>query len=329
MSGLGWVTAYALIGYVLALVMTPPTLSLSERIGAIDVPKDWRRMHTRSIPRGGGIALYFASVLPIALSVRGDPFLLSCFLGGGVMLLVGLWDDVLHLGAWSKLLLQILTVSVTLLGGGAVEGGLFFPSLIWILLLINAHNFIDGMDGLFSGCGGIEASALAIILAFSEDVEGAAAAASVAGACFGFRVFNRHPARVFAGDCGSECVGFLLGMLSLRQLDVGKGIWNLLPILLIFGYPITDLVTAVLRRLLRGGSPFAADRGHLHHRLFAAGLTQTQCVGILLSVSGMLCACGVLACFSVTRGFAAAACAGGAIYLGEIRRYVLKKGIMY
>lgn len=329
MKGWGSATAYLLIGYVLALAMTPPAHSFSHRIGAIDVPKDWRRMHTESIPRGGGIALYFACAIPIATTMREDAFLLSAIFGGFIMLLVGLADDIFHLGAGSKLFLQTVAVSASLLGGGAT-GGVAFPlAAVWLLTLINAHNFIDGMDGLFSGSAGIEASALAILLVLSKDVAGGSAAAAVAGACFGFRVFNRYPATIFAGDCGSECAGFLLGLLSLRLLEWGRGVWEVVPVLLLFGYPLTDLLTAVLRRILRGGSPFAADRGHLHHRLFATGLTQRQCVNILLSVSGMLCVCGVLSYLPAIRSLAAVSCAGGALYLEGMRRYVLKKAILY
>ena len=141
-------------------------------------------------------------------------------------------------------------------------------------------------------------------------------------ACLAFRFFNRYPARVFAGDCGSGTVGFLLGMLSLPLFSASLSPSSVLVPLLLFAYPLTDLVTAVVRRLLRGKSPFAADRAHLHHRITAAGLTQVQCGGVLLAISAGVGTVGVL----VAAGWllpSAFACLGAALLLISLRRFIL------
>jgi UDP-GlcNAc:undecaprenyl-phosphate GlcNAc-1-phosphate transferase len=136
-----------------------------------------------------------------------------------------------------------------------------------------------------------------------------------------FLCFNRHPAHIFAGDCGSGTVGFLLGLLSLPLLRTGGG--RFLAVLLIFAYPLTDLGTAIMRRLLKGKSPFSADRGHLHHRIFDAGVSHVGCTTVLLTVSATMGVIGVLLCDPQLWGGAAVACILGAGTLIVLRRYVL------
>lgn len=328
MDGIERAALAAILGCGAAFALTPAAIALSLRMGAMDVPRDFRRMHTRPIPRGGGVAILLAFLLTAALLGERGRALSALSVGGGAMLLLGLADDLFTLGARSKLALQSSITLAALLLDGRFRGVFLLLAAIWVLTLINAHNFIDGLDGLFAGSAAIEGTALACLLLWRGRAAGLLCL-GLAGACLGFRFFNRHPARVFAGDAGSECVGFLLGLLSLELLIPATTALSALSVLLLFGYPLTDLSTAILRRLFKGQSPFLADRGHLHHRLFATGLTQKQCVNILLSVSGMLCVCGVLSYVPTIRGLAAVSCAGGALYLAELRRYVLKKALLY
>lgn len=324
MKGIDSAALAALLGCGAAIVLTPAAIALSLRIGAVDVPKDFRRMHKKPIPRGGGLAILLAFLLTAALFGQEGRGLYALLLGGSAMLLLGLADDLWTLDARSKLFLQSSITLISLLVDGRFYGLFLLLTMLWVLTLINAHNFIDGLDGLFAGCAAIEGGMLSLLLLLRGKAAGLLCM-GLAGACFGFRVFNRHPARVFAGDAGSECVGFLLGFLSLELLSGEELGFSALSVLLLFGYPLTDLFTAVLRRLLRGKSPFLADRGHLHHRVAAVGLDQRRCGGVLLALSGMLCVCALFIGVPVLRPFASFACLGGAIGMLLAKSYVLKR----
>ena len=316
---------YVLIGlfvFLLCYVLTPIVIRLGWRIGAVDVPLDGRRMHRRSIPRDGGVAIFLSFLLGLVVLHEWDAFLTSLAFGCVIMVLVGLADDILGLGAWAKLLFQTATATAAVLGSGGVNGGWTLFAVFWVVLLINAHNFIDGMDGLLCGCGAIECLMLgACFFVAGEGILGIVALYLMV-TCLAFRIYNRYPAHVFAGDCGSEALGFTLGMLSLPLFRQGIHISTLAP-LFIFAYPIIDLFSSVARRLLHGYSPFCADKAHLHHRVFAAGISHAECANILMSLCSMS---GVLGVLISTEGLwllAGILCPFAAWFLASVKRYVL------
>lgn len=328
MDGIERAALAAILGCGAAFALTPAAIALSLRMGAVDVPRDFRRMHTRPIPRGGGVAILLAFLLTAALLGERGRALSALSVGGGAMLLLGLADDLFTLGARSKLALQSSITLAALLLDGRFRGVFLLLAAIWVLTLINAHNFIDGLDGLFAGSAAIEGTALACLLLWRGRAAGLLCL-GLSGACLGFRFFNRHPARVFAGDAGSECVGFLLGLLSLELLIPATTALSALSVLLLFGYPLTDLSTAILRRLCKGQSPFLADRGHLHHRLSAVGLDQKHCVGVLLSLSAMLCTCALFVGNAMLFPFSPTVCLGGAVGIRLAKSYVVKKASFF
>ena len=314
----------ALLSFALCYVLVPPVIALSWRIGAVDVPADWRRMHHRSIPRAGGLAIFVSFF--VACCVLGvKSHLLACALGGGtLLLLVGLADDIFCLNAYGKLFFQLAATIAAVLGSGIAHGFGAVLAVLWVVTLTNAHNFVDGLDGLFSGCAAIEGVALCLAFAACGLRENLAPPLFLALACLAFRFFNRHPAEVFAGDCGSGPVGFLLGMLSLPLFGQLQGTIGVLSPLLLFAYPLTDLFTAVLRRLMRGKSPFHADRAHLHHRICDAGLTPPQCCAVLLLITAGLSAVGVLISTSGLLLLACLSCLASAFLLRKIRRFIVE-----
>jgi UDP-GlcNAc:undecaprenyl-phosphate GlcNAc-1-phosphate transferase len=314
----------ALLSFALCYVLVPPVIALAWRIGAVDVPCDWRRMHHNSIPRAGGLAIFAAFfVACCVLGVRSR--LLACALGGGaLMLLVGLADDIFCLDAYVKLFFQLAATVAAVLGSGIVHGFGAVLAVLWVVTLTNAHNFVDGLDGLFSGCAAIEGTALCVTFAVCGLFENAAPPLFLAFACLAFRAFNRYPAQVFAGDCGSGTVGFLLGMLSLPLFGQLQGTVGMLSPLLLFAYPLTDLFTAVLRRILRGKSPFHADRAHLHHRICDAGLTVPQCGGVLLLITAGLGIIGILISTASLLIPACLACLAAVLLLTKIRRFIVE-----
>ena len=239
------------------------------------------------------------------------------------MLAVGLADDMFCLRAPVKLLFQIASSLAAVLGSGLATGKTeVVLSMLWLVLLTNAHNFIDGMDGLLAGCAGLEAALLGVALLLLGKEGLWQASLLLVVALFSFRLYNRYPAQIFAGDCGSGAIGFFLGMLSLPLFSFPAiSIFNLAPLFL-FAYPITDLATSVLRRLLHGRSPFSADRAHLHHRLYAKGLQTPECVGVLLSVSVCLGGVGLFLSFEALWLYASIACIGAVLLLWYLHAYL-------
>ncbi len=283
----------AVLAFATTVAWMPSLLALSWRMGAVDVPRDARRMHRDTVPRCGGLSIMAAVLLSYALLWREATPLWGAVAGGLLMLTLGLVDDIHPLPALAKLGVQGIASCLTarLLG---MRGLAFLGSVLWILLLTNAHNFIDGLDSLFGGVSCIEGVGLCLFLLGMGERAGAGLSLCIAAACAGFLVFNRPPARIFAGDCGSGSVGFLLGALSLPAFRAGVGGLSSLSPLFLFAYPLVDLSSAVARRLLRGKNPFAADRAHLHHRLVAMGLSHGECALCLQSLSALLVAVGVL-----------------------------------
>lgn len=273
-----------LFAFSLSACATPAADVIARRLGMLDQPGEHRRMHQRTLSRGGGIAIVASLLLSMRFFGAYTHLPSATYLGILMIFLLGMIDDLLSLSALFKLLLQLGVTVLTL--------RLLFPDLhglslgaatLWVLLLTNAHNVIDGMDGLMSGSAAIEALFLFGVLLLVGEGGAALLPLLLCGACLGFRLFNRHPARIFAGDCGSLSVGFALGVFSLSlPAPSYPGAW-VVPLFL-FAYPLTDLGTAVLRRLLRMQNPFRADRAHLHHRIYDAGLphrTTVICLHLL------------------------------------------------
>ena len=318
------------VAFMGTVMMTPTAMAIAWRVGAVDRPRDWRRMHRRVIPRAGGIALLLGFFLGWSVAWRSGVGAgewrnawIGIAVGGAGMAAVGLTDDVFSMSAWQKLGAQTaVAISAVVIGGVGEDLIRGTAAVLWLLIAVNAHNMIDGMDGLMTGCAACECGALGAAFLLAGERGMGAISLCLAAACMGLRCFNRYPARIFAGDCGSECVGFLVGMLALLWLRQQGGGAAWISVLLMLAYPLTDLFAAVLRRVLRGKSPFTADRGHLHHRLFDAGVPHPTCTRLLLTVSGALCATGVLVSDSRFWGWGAAASGFCALILMGIRYFV-------
>lgn len=313
----------ALFVFALTFVLTPTVIALSWKIGAVDVPQDRRRMHREKMPRCGGLAVMIPIFFGCYISGNVSHFLLCALCGAGLMMAVGLADDMFCLGAFPKLLFQIAAATASVLGSGVAEGNTVIFAVLWVVVLTNAHNFIDGMDGLLSGCASMEALLLLAVYLLIGSAELVEVSLFLALACLAFRLFNRYPAQIFAGDCGSQSIGFLLGMLSLPLFAAPTVfIGNLSP-LFIFAYPLIDLSSSVLRRILHGRSPFSADMAHLHHRIYAAGLSQPECCAALMSATVSLGTVGVLLISEALWAYASIACVIATLVLLRIRAYVV------
>lgn len=292
--------------YLVAYGMLPWAIRLAPHIGAVDVPRDGRRMHNAPTPRTGGIAIFVAFAVATVVSSAPAAQRVALLWGATLLVLLGVFDDIYRLPAPLKLIVQLLSAAVALGHGGgwsslplghtvSLPVALrFLLGVLWTVVLINAHNMIDGLDGLAASIAGIESLGVSIVLLLQGEMGYAALALALGGACAGYLPYNRHPARVFMGDAGSQLLGLVLGVLSLHvDLPSGGALGALVPFLL-FSLPLSDLAFAVVRRLAKGQSPFAADRGHWHHRLVDRGWGQRRACRWLSLMCAALGAIGVL-----------------------------------
>ena len=300
-----------LVSGVLAFILTPVSKRIAHRIGAIDVPKDDRRMHKAPIPRLGGLAVFFGFLVAVVLLVPITRELQGILLGAVVIVVLGVIDDSVSLPAILKLFVQIFAALIVVLHGTRIDvlsnvnvfsaqaylslGIWSVPvTVLWIVAITNAVNLIDGLDGLSVGVCTIASISLLIISAIVSEFTAVIIMAALAGACIGFLPYNINPAKIFVGDTGATFLGFILATMSVQGMFKTYAILSFAAPLLILGLPIFDTAFAICRRLLQGQSPMHADRGHIHHRLIDMGLNQKQTVLILYLISGILGVSAVL-----------------------------------
>jgi UDP-GlcNAc:undecaprenyl-phosphate GlcNAc-1-phosphate transferase len=274
-----------------AFALSPLCFPLARRLGAIDVPSDGRRMHKSPVPRAGGLGVFLAFVLSSVIFFADDPILVPILSGGLVIVAAGLADDAYRISPYQKLAFQTgAAVVAYILGARApmkslVASAVF--SVLWLVLLTNAFNLIDGLDGL--------CSRVAVFAALGLTILGSSPmAASLAGALAGFLPFNLRPAKMFLGDTGALFAGFTLGTFSLQLMAKNESAAMLPSILLIFALPISDTVFSILRRLAKGKSPFSSDREHFHHKLVDKGFSHGEASLLLSLLSLTFCAVGVM-----------------------------------
>jgi UDP-GlcNAc:undecaprenyl-phosphate GlcNAc-1-phosphate transferase len=300
----------AFLGFGLAMAVvwltTPVVGELARRMGILDEPAA-RKIHQVPIPRLGGIAIFFGVIVPgLLFSLRAagpaDAQQVRAILAGAALVtLLGVLDDVRDIPPLLKLLGQ-LAVAGLLVGYGVriefltIPGvgiipvgwlGLVF-SILWIVAIMNIVNFIDGMDGLAAGVCAISSLTFAAIAISLGRFDMGILAAIVGGSTIGFLWHNFHPASIFMGDSGSLLLGFLLAAISLQGFLKFTATVALLIPLLVLGIPIFDTGFAIARRVKNRRPIYAADRGHLHHRLANLGFNQRQAVMILYSWSGLM-----------------------------------------
>ncbi len=298
---------------LLAYTLTPIVRVLAFKLGAIDIPRDNRRMHKKPIPRIGGLAIFLSFFVTALLFCDISRELLIVLFGGLLMVALGVLDDIYSLNPWIKLLWQLGVAVGTVMCGIRIDrisiGDEFISlgiwsipvTVLWIAGLTNAINLIDGLDGLSCGVSTISSiSILFVIIIQGGDFSSALITLILTGSCCGFLPFNRNPAKIFMGDTGALFLGYTLSVISVQGMFKAHALISLVVPLIIFALPLADTTFAIIRRLLAGKSPFSADRGHLHHKLVDMGFTQKESVKILYSICGIL---GLVAVFMCDKMF--------------------------
>lgn len=311
-------------GFLLALIVSGAATPLIRRwaidTGRYDIPND-RKLHKFPIPRVGGVAIWLGFIVAVGVftfffhSQMQDSAIDGIVLGGTLMFFVGFLDDLYNLSPYLKLFGQCLAAIVAFKLGIQIVAldlpfsqilllqVLSFPfTLLWIIGISNAMNFIDGVDGLAGGVSMISALTLAVVAFNMHEPIPALIALIVAGAALGFLNFNFYPARIFMGDSGALLCGFLLATVAITGVLKALTMIMLVP-MIILSVPILDITYSTLRRLSRFQSPFVADADHLHHKLLKAGFSQVRTTVAMYAVCVIG---GVIAC----------------IYIGHLKEYI-------
>ncbi len=298
------------VAMLISFALTPLVMRLAHKIGAIDIPKDERRMHNKPIPRLGGLAIFIGCIISILAFADLNAQLRGIIIGATIIVSVGIVDDVRPLGAGVKLILQIVSALIAVGSGVVIDtianplpfGGEYWDfgiwsipiTVIWIVAVTNSVNLIDGLDGLADGVSTIGALTMLIIALLMGDLQIAVITAALVGACVGFIPFNMNPAKIFMGDTGSTFLGYTLATVSVLGLFKLYAVISFIVPFIILGFPIFDTCSAFTRRILKGQNPMKADRSHTHHKLIDMGMNQKQAVGTLYMVSSVLGLCAVM-----------------------------------
>jgi UDP-GlcNAc:undecaprenyl-phosphate GlcNAc-1-phosphate transferase len=299
-----------MVAFVVALVtsylLTPHVKRFAIRAGALDKP-DFRKVHTQPIPRMGGLAIYAGFLLAVLASVHINRELFGILLGGTVILAVGIMDDLKPMPAKVKLFGQILAACVPMLFGVRIEwltnpfGGMIYLeylsiplTVLWVVSLTNTVNLIDGLDGLAAGVSTIASVTILLMAAQQNFWTVAILMSALAGSAFGFLQHNFNPAKIFMGDTGSMFLGYMLAAVSVLGTVKSAATIALVVPIIALGLPIMDTAFAIIRRFNSGKPIFKPDKGHLHHRLLAMGLSQKQVVLLMYVISAGLGASAIL-----------------------------------
>lgn len=283
---------------VISLILTPLLSKLSYKVGAVDQPKETRKIHKTAMPRLGGPAIFVSFIISLLLFVPLESEFVGLLLGAAVIMALGIIDDIWGVSPILKLAGQIVAALIFIHSGNRVEfitnpfDGLFYlgilsvpVTILWIVGITNALNLIDGLDGLASGVSAIALSAFSVIAFQNQQPIVALTALALLGGILGFLKYNFYPARIFLGDSGSLLLGYLISGLSIMGLMKSVTLVTFIIPMLLLGVPILDTFFAIVRRYWYKKPIFQADKGHFHHRLMGRGLSHKQAVLIIYMVS--------------------------------------------
>jgi UDP-GlcNAc:undecaprenyl-phosphate GlcNAc-1-phosphate transferase len=307
-----------IIAFCISFILTPVCRDLAIRLGLVDYPDRIRKLHARPIPRVGGISIFVAYLVSMALLLvsplrfggipRGHfDFVGTLLSAATIVFFTGLLDDLLGLKAWQKFAGQFVASAVAVSAGVQINGiaGHSLPpwfvipiTVLWLVGCTNAFNLIDGVDGLAAGVGLFATATTLIVALLDHNLGLVIATVPLAGALLGILRFNFNPASIFLGDSGSLFIGFLLGCFGVLWSQKSATLLGMTAPLIALSIPLLDTGLAIVRRFLRRQPIFGADCGHIHHKLLARGLTPRRVV-VLVYIS-----CGLCAALSLLQSFA-------------------------
>jgi UDP-GlcNAc:undecaprenyl-phosphate GlcNAc-1-phosphate transferase len=312
---------------LLMFILVPVIIFISRKFQLLDQPGQ-RKIHINYIPRLGGVAMFLSIGVSLWIAHKlqwidfGSSFWPPIFGGSLCAFMLGLWDDLKNIPAKKKLVFQIFLgllafglgfrideIQVGL--GHPLHFGSFSPfiTVFWIVMIMNAFNMIDGLDGLATGYAALVFSALSILGYLNGSDNVMVLSFVCAGACYGFLFFNYHPAKIFMGDCGSMMFGYILSILTLSS-GLENVTVNILTPFFLLAFPLIDLFTTILRRIINAKTSekgisylgairrtFEADGNHIHHRLLKLGFSQRKITAMIYAFTIASCGLGLVSIY--------------------------------
>lgn len=288
-----------LVTFIASLVLVPFAKKIALHVGALDIPNE-RKVHKKPMPRMGGLGIFGSFLIGYMLFARSSVQMLSILIGGFVIVLTGMVDDIKPVGAKVKFLMQVIAASIVVFYGNIVLNHIdmlginldfvapfnYIITIFFIVSITNAINLIDGLDGLSSGVSSIYFATIAIIAFILNKMQGLDTILSLImlGATLGFLVYNFYPAKIFVGDTGSLFLGFTISVIALLGFKATT-LTSLIVPLVILAIPIFDTVLAIFRRLLKGESIGTPDKDHFHHQLLKMKFSVRTTVLIIYAIN--------------------------------------------
>lgn len=296
------------MAFIVAFLMTPVAKWIAPKINAMDVPKDNRRMHTKAMPRFGGMAIYLGAMSSILFFLRGNEHLMAVLIGGTLIYAMGVVDDLTDLDARIKFAFQTFVAVLMYFmglridfvtnyfgGGGHWQFGTavgFVVTVLWIVGITNTINLIDGLDGLAAGVAAIAALSIAYVAYIHGDRYGMMVVCvgmmAIAGSSLGFLPYNFYPAKLFMGDSGSLFLGFMIAIFAVISPLKRSTLLAVIVPVLVLGIPIFDTAFAILRRIVSGKPIMSPDKEHLHHHLMRLGYGQRRAVLMIYGICAIM-----------------------------------------
>lgn len=305
-----------ILSLFLSMLITPYIIQIAKKYGVVDMPSE-RKVHSEPIPRAGGTAIFLAFLIslfcarlyPTAIFEQlRSPHIAMLASGAFLVFCLGLWDDIRRLGPGPKFIVQIAAAGLAYIGGMQINiigifdftinlGWFSLPvTIFWFLLVINAINLVDGLDGLAAGISLFVSLILLIICITTKRHLEALTLAALSGAVMGFLRYNFSPASIFMGDCGSYFLGYMLAGLSIMGSVKGSATVAILIPIIALGVPLIDVIFSPIRRFIMGQKLFSPDKNHLHHRLLKLGINQKNAV---LMLYGLCIFMGILSILTI------------------------------
>ena len=288
-----------LLAFITTFVVTPHTMRLAKKVGAIDIPND-RRVNKKPMPRLGGVAIYFGFLFGYMLFGEPSQMMNSILLGAAVLVFTGVVDDIKPIKASYKFIGQVIAACIVTFYGQILLkdisafgfyidfGILAYPiTIFFIVACINCLNLIDGLDGLAAGISAIYYITIGVIATILGHLGTDVMLTFIMlGATLGFLVHNFHPASIFAVDSGSMFMGFMISVIALLGFKNITLTSFIIPVL-ILAIPILDTLFAIIRRLLKGESISKPDKFHLHHQLLNKNFSHRDTVLVILGIDAL------------------------------------------
>jgi UDP-GlcNAc:undecaprenyl-phosphate/decaprenyl-phosphate GlcNAc-1-phosphate transferase len=295
-----------LVTFFTSAILVPIVKKIAHHIGAIDYP-DARKVHKKPMPRLGGLAIFLSFLIGYIFFAESTIQMISILIGGFIIILLGIFDDIHSIHARYKFIVQIIAASIVVFYGNIYLpnisafgvnlsfGAWGYPlAVLFIVAIINAINLIDGLDGLAAGTSSIYFTAIAIIAFALDRLNGldVTLCLIMLGATLGFLIYNFNPASIFMGDTGSTFLGFMIAVIALLGYKAATVTSLIVPIIILF-LPLMDTIFAIIRRLIRGENIGAPDKEHIHHQLLKLNKSTKKTVLIMYGIDALCAAISI------------------------------------